>query len=123
MATLIDWKDMLSWPFARANCYDLAVEVCRRAGLLLPPLPASWEDAAEEVGPALQYVGPTAASAREVGDLIVGDPTNRGYASHVAVLVFPALALSTSVEAGPYAWRPSRHPCQLGVWRTSLRLP
>lgn len=122
-STLIEWRDLLAWPFERANCYQLAEEVCRRAGLLLPAPPDRWDEAAAEVAPALRFVGATASAAREVGDLIVGDPEKKGYASHVAVLVCPAVALSTSVLAGAYAWRPSRHPCHYGVWRPTIRLP
>lgn len=122
MVKEITWVDLLSWPFERANCYMLAEEVCRRAGLRLPPLPAKWEEAEASLAPALVYIGPHANAAVEIGDLIVGDPTKRGYASHVAVLVQRGMALSTCEEAGPYAWRPERHPCQHGVWRPTLRL-
>lgn len=118
---MIEWRDMLTWPFERANCYALAEEVCRRAGIVLPPLCPNWADGEREVLSKLVCVGATTAAATEIGDLIISDPKRLGYASHVAVVVEPGMALSTSVESGPYAWRPSRHPCDKGVWRSTLR--
>jgi cell wall-associated NlpC family hydrolase len=121
----VEWRDLLALPFERANCYDLAVEVCRRAGLRLPPLPCNWAEVGKgvesEIGPALQFVGESPVAATQIGDLLIGDPEGKGYASHVAVLVEKGLALSTSVKAGPFARGVRRHPCDLGVWRTSLR--
>lgn len=116
------WHDLLAVPFERANCYDLAVEFCRRLGIALPPLEVPWSEAGTEIGPALEYVGPTPSCARQLGDLIVGDPKRLGYASHVAVLVEPGVALSTSRDCGPFSARLIRHPCEYGVWRSRLKV-
>lgn len=123
--TRITWRDLLAVPFATSDCWDLAREVARRAGLLVPELPMKeHEDPRGVLTPVLQYIGPTASSAQRVGDLIVGDPTKLGWPSHVAALVDERerVAISTSKAHGPFAWPAMRHPCDYGVWRPKLAL-
>lgn len=109
---MIRWRDMLAWPFERANCYDLACEVARRAGLAFPTIEA-WDSAASDLEPAFVRV----AYPDQIADIIASDPEEKGYASHVAAVVAKGWALSTSRAHGPYCWPIMRHACDRGFWR------
>lgn len=114
---MIQWHDLLARSFDQSNCWQLAAEVCARAGLMLPALPEDWASAEREVAPVLAYVGATPSCAREIGDIIASDPEKLGYTSHVAVVVEPGFALSTSKEKGAYCFKVARHAHDRGVWR------
>lgn len=121
----VSWRDLLAVPFATMDCWDLAREVARRCGLLVPELPTrEHEDPRGVLTPVLEYIGPTASCATRLCDLIVGDPTKLGWPSHVATLVDERerVAISTSKLHGPFAWPALRHPCDYGVWRPKLTL-
>lgn len=108
--TAIEWRDILGWE--RATCWVIAQEVCRRAGLILPSIGA-YDRARDDLGPAIEEV----AAPNKIGDLIAADPTKKGYASHVAVVVEPGYALSATVVHGPYCWPIARMPHDRGYWR------
>jgi len=128
----IAWRDLLAVKFSREgevstwrDCWWQAREIARRCGFSLPEWPAREQmDARGSLEPLLAYVGPTAASATKLCDLIVGDPTGLGWPSHVATLVDERTkhALSTSERHGPYALPAMRHSCEYGVWRPKMAL-
>lgn len=122
----VEWQDLLSVPFLAdgddpsvgLDCWGQAREIARRAGIPFP-----------DVGkrPTAEAALHAAAFRRvmrwdEVGDVLVSDPLNRGYVTHVSTVVDidQGLALSTSERAGPFCWPIHRVHYELGVWRINL---
>jgi hypothetical protein len=113
-------------PTIGLDCWGMAREVARRAGLFLPTWPHfTADDPRAELTPFVEFLGDHCTAARKCGDLIIGDPKKLGWPSHVAVLVdeLDLVALSTSEVHGAYAWPAFRHACDYGVWRPTRRLP
>lgn len=109
------WRDLLALPFERADCWAIACLFNARRGVKLPDLSLDRPSAddADVVTSALVEV----QDSVQVGDVLLSDPTGLGYASHVAVVVEPGWALTTSKRHGPRCVPLHRTPRTFGVWR------
>lgn len=117
MISRVEWTDLLVAPFSEGgddpingiDCWGLAREVARRAGLSFPSKPG--ED-------RFQYLGERWTALGMVGDLLVSDPTKKGHASHVGTVVDVERAMVlTCFRAGAVCWPAHRVACTHGVWR------
>ena len=129
----IEWRDLLAVPFrfggedagTGLDCWGQARVIARRAGFYVPEWPTRWrDDPSRTMTPALEYVGPVPSCATHIADLLVSDPEELGWPSHVATIIDERTrhALSTSGKYGPYTLPAARHPCTYGVWRPKIRL-
>ena len=119
------WHDLLSVPFIMGgddvatglDCWGMAREVCRRAGLLAPGRPevADPRVTTERVVAALVRIN----NAERIGDMLFSDPEGRGYPAHVASVVAPGWAISTTKRYGPHVAPLHRVACDYGAWRVA----
>lgn len=125
--TTIEWQDLLAVPFLvhgddpaiGLDCWGIAREIARRAGLVFPRLVGPTPDTAGEIRARFHYLGARWSCIGEVGDLLLSDPERLGYVSHVTTVVDVerAMVLTTSKRTGPYCWPAYRARCELGVVR------
>lgn len=122
----VEWSDLLRVPFldngddpaVGLDCFGLAREIARRAGIPFPDV---------GIRPSEEAVLRASCFTKlmrwdEVGDILAADPTKRGFVSHVSVVVDTekGLALSTAKRSGPYCWPIHRVHNELGAWRVNL---
>lgn len=116
----VAWKDLLAVPFKELDCWGLARLFNARRGVALPDLSQTYPptplDSSTAVGALVEVRD---GSDPQVGDILLSDPTELGYASHVAVVVEPGWALTSSRKHGPQCLPLHRTQRELGVWRAS----
>lgn len=119
------WEDLLGVPFLAGgddpavglDCYGQAREVNRRLGQTIPAL------GQVRPTPETSATGCAALVAVEIqdaepGDMLLDDPENLGYPSHVTTVVSQGWGLSVSANHGRAYCLPLhrvKHRC--GVWR------
>lgn len=123
----VEWIDLLSVPFVPngddpfvgLDCWGIACEIARRAGLVFPRLSGQTMESVAEFNARFRCIGARWSCIGKVGDLMLSDPEHLGYASHVKTVVDVEreLVLTTGVRTGPYSWPAHRARCELGVWR------
>lgn len=119
----MDWVDLLGVPFVMGgddpkrglDCWGMAREVCRRAGLLLGDRPV-YSDARGSTERVIQTLVRVPV-ADNLADMLFSDPEGLGFPSHVCSLVQPGWVISTSKRHGPHAVPLARALCSYGVWR------
>lgn len=120
------WEDLLDVPFVEGgddpetglDCWGMACEVNRRLGHALPPIesPRVGLRPPDGVQEAMEFLGSSPRDATRLGDVIASHG-DKPFVAHVAVLVAPGWALTTTRRHGPWANTIWRHPCSMGVWR------
>ena len=117
------YEDLLAVPFLLGgddpvvglDCWGQAREVCARVGLAFPDVTRTTPEKSDLSGVTSHLT--SIPQATQPGDLLLSDPEEYGYPSHVAVVVVPGWVLTTSRKHGPSVMPLHRAPCELGVWR------